>query len=74
MPPIDPTSSVTADQLTRALGEAVIRIWSNLPQDGKIICFRRRSRLKASPYHRTLRSPCTTSIHAPRTHWATRAK
>lgn len=33
MPPIDPTSSVTADQLTRALGEAVIRIWSNLPQD-----------------------------------------
>jgi hypothetical protein len=23
----------TADQLTRALGEAVVRIWSNLPQD-----------------------------------------
>jgi hypothetical protein len=22
-----------ADQLTRALGEAVVRIWSNLPQD-----------------------------------------
>src|SRR5262249_56916641 len=33
MPPTDPTSSVTADQLTRALGEAVVRIWSNLPQD-----------------------------------------
>jgi hypothetical protein len=33
MPPTHPTSSVTADQLTRALGEAVIRIWSNLPQD-----------------------------------------
>ena len=33
MPPTDPTPSVTADQLTRALGEAVIRIWSNLPQD-----------------------------------------
>ena len=23
----------TADQLIRALGEAVVRIWSNLPQD-----------------------------------------
>src|SRR6266513_1560654 len=33
MPPTDPTSSVIRDQLTRALGEAVIRIWSNLPQD-----------------------------------------
>jgi hypothetical protein len=30
---MDPIPSVTADQLTRALGEAVIRIWSNLPQD-----------------------------------------
>jgi hypothetical protein len=30
MPSIDPT---IRDQLTRALGEAVIRIWSNLPQD-----------------------------------------
>jgi hypothetical protein len=28
-----PIPSVTADQLTRALGEAVIRIWSNLPQE-----------------------------------------
>jgi hypothetical protein len=33
MPPTDPTSSVITDQLTRALGEAVIRLWSNLPQD-----------------------------------------
>ena len=30
MPPIDAT---TRDQITRALGEAVVRIWSNLPQD-----------------------------------------
>ncbi len=30
MPPID---SITKEQLTGALGEAVIRIWSNLPQD-----------------------------------------
>ncbi len=29
MPPID---SITKEQLTRALGQAVIRIWSNLPQ------------------------------------------
>jgi hypothetical protein len=33
MPSTDPTSSVITEQLTRALGEAVIRIWSNLPQD-----------------------------------------
>ena len=30
---MDPIPSVAADQLTCALGEAVIRIWSNLPQD-----------------------------------------
>ncbi len=30
---MDPIPSVAADQLTHALGEAVIRIWSNLPQD-----------------------------------------
>src|SRR6266702_2744867 len=39
MPPTDPTPSVTADQLTRALGEAVIRIWSNLPQDVQLHLF-----------------------------------
>jgi hypothetical protein len=30
---MDPINSVITDQLTRALGEAVIRIWSNLPQE-----------------------------------------
>ncbi len=39
---MDPIPSVTADQLTRALGEAVVRIWSNLPKTCKIIYFRRR--------------------------------
>ena len=39
MPPTDSTPSVTADQLTRALGEAVIRIWSNLPQDVQLHLF-----------------------------------
>ena len=29
----NPTSNVITEQLTRALGEAVVRIWSNLPQD-----------------------------------------
>ena len=33
MPPTNPTSSVITEQLTRALGEAVVRIWSNLPQE-----------------------------------------
>jgi hypothetical protein len=33
MPPTDRTSSVITEQLRRALGEAVIRIWSNLPQE-----------------------------------------
>jgi hypothetical protein len=28
-----PTDSTTKEQRTRALGGAVIRIWSNLPQD-----------------------------------------
>jgi hypothetical protein len=39
MPSTDPTPSVTVDQLTRALGEAVIRIWSNLPQDVQLHLF-----------------------------------
>jgi hypothetical protein len=37
---MDPIPSVTADQLTRALGEAVIRIWSNLAQDVQNHLFR----------------------------------
>jgi hypothetical protein len=30
---MNPIPTMTTDQLTRALGEAVVRIWSNLPQD-----------------------------------------
>jgi hypothetical protein len=30
---MDSISGVVVDQLTRALGEAVIRTWSNLPQE-----------------------------------------
>ncbi len=40
MPSTDPASSVNTGQLTRALGEAVIRIWSNLPQDVQDHLFR----------------------------------
>ena len=36
---MDPIPSVTADRLTQALGEAVIRIWSNLPQDVQHLLF-----------------------------------
>jgi hypothetical protein len=39
MPTTTPTSSVITDQLTRALGEAAIRIWSNLPQGVQIQLF-----------------------------------
>ena len=31
--PADPNLQAAPDRLTRALGEAVIRIWSNLPQE-----------------------------------------
>jgi hypothetical protein len=33
LPPTDSTTTIIMDQLTRALGEAVIRSWSNLPQE-----------------------------------------
>jgi hypothetical protein len=33
MPPTERTSRVITDQLTLALGEAVIRLWSNWPQE-----------------------------------------
>ena len=40
MPSTDPTSSLNTSQLTRALGEAVIRIWSNLSQEVQDRLFR----------------------------------
>jgi hypothetical protein len=40
MPPTDPTATIITDQLTRALGAAVIRIWSNLPQDVQDLLFK----------------------------------
>src|SRR5262245_31988507 len=43
MPSTNPSSSVIVDQLTRALGEAVIRIWSNLPQEVQDHLFKDRN-------------------------------
>ena len=57
-----PTDSTTKEQLTRALGGAVIRIWSNLPQDVQDHLFKERWRLKASPP--SLPSSCMTNIRA----------
>jgi hypothetical protein len=39
MAPTHPTSIAITEQLTRALGEAVIRIWSTLPQDVQVQLF-----------------------------------
>ena len=36
---MEPITSVITEQLTRALGEPVIRIWSNLPQDVQLHLF-----------------------------------
>jgi hypothetical protein len=74
MPPTNPTSSVITEQLTRALGEAVIRMGATCLKTFKIIYSRRRSHLRASRFERSLQSSCMISIHAPRTHWASLAK
>ena len=71
MPPID---SMTKEQLTRALGQAVIRIWSNLPQDVQDHLFKEAVAFKVSPLDLSLPFSCMTSIRARRTHWATLAK
>jgi hypothetical protein len=59
MPPTDPTSNVTTDQLTRALGEAVIRIWSNLPQEVQDHLFREA----VASQGETIRSQLAVFLH-----------
>jgi hypothetical protein len=71
MPPTDPT---TTDQLTRALGEAVIRIWSNLPQGVQNHLFQEAVTSQGESIRSQLAVFCMTSIRALRTHWATPAK
>ena len=65
MPSTDPTSSVNTGQLTRALGEAVIRIWSNLPQDVQDHLFREA----VASQGESIRSQLPVFLHAkhPRT-------
>ena len=59
MPQTDPTSNVTTDQLTRALGEAVIRIWSNLPQEVQDHLFREA----VASQGETIRSQLAVFLH-----------
>ena len=65
MPSTNPTSSVNTGQLTRALGEAVIRIWSNLPQDVQDHLFREA----VASQGESIRSQLAVFLHAkhPRT-------
>ena len=61
MPSTETSPSVAADQLTRALGEAVIRIWSDLPQEVQDHLFKgavaSRGRGKATAATRRRSSP-----------------
>jgi hypothetical protein len=66
-------SWLTVDQLTRALGEAAIWIWVTCLKACKFNYLKRRWHLKVKPSDRSLRFSCMTSIHAPRTHWASLA-
>jgi len=55
MPSTGPIPSVTANELSRALGEAVVRIWSNLPQEASS---------RSSPLHtRSRRCPRLDGHH-----------
>src|SRR6516165_1381200 len=54
-----PTASVTANQLTRALGEAVIRIWSNLPQEVQNRLFQEA----VTSHGETIRLPLAVFLH-----------
>jgi hypothetical protein len=71
MPPIH---SITKERLTRALGQAVIRIWSNLPQDVQDHLFREA----VASQGESIRSQLAVFLHDKhsrrRTHWATLAK
>jgi hypothetical protein len=55
----DPTPNVPTDQLTRALGEAVIRIWSNLPQEVQNHLFQEA----VTSQGESIRSPLAVFLH-----------
>ena len=56
---MNPIGGVTTDQLTRALGEAVIRIWSNLPQEVQNHLFREAVRSQGE----SIRSQLAVFLH-----------
>jgi DNA-binding XRE family transcriptional regulator len=74
MSPTGLSSSLITDQLTRALGQAVIRIWSNLPQDVQDHLFKEAVASQVSPLDLSLPYSYMTGIRVRRTHWATLAK
>jgi hypothetical protein len=59
MPSTGPNPSVTANQLTRALGEAVIRIWSNLPREVQNRLFQEA----VTSHGESLRLPLAVFLH-----------
>ena len=70
MPPTHPTSSVITEQLTRALGEAVIRIWSNLPQEVQNHLFQEA----VTSQGESIRSQLAVFLHDKHSRTVTRAK
>jgi hypothetical protein len=58
MPSTGPPS-VTANELTRALGEAVIRIWSNLPHDVQLHLFQEA----VTSHGESIRLPVAVFLH-----------
>jgi hypothetical protein len=60
MPPNNPiTSTLAADHLMRALGEAVVRIWSNFPHDVQNLLFQEAVRTQGE----SIRSQLAIFLH-----------
>jgi hypothetical protein len=72
--PTTPRSVGITDQLTRALGEAVIRLWSNLPQDVQDHLFKEAVTSEGESIRSQLAFSCTISMSAHLTRWASLAK
>ncbi|HKA81657.1 MAG TPA: hypothetical protein VKD43_16580 [Xanthobacteraceae bacterium] len=49
-----PISSATADRLTHALGEAIVRLWSSLPQEVQNHLFEEAVTLQGEPIRQQL--------------------
>jgi len=60
-----PITGVTEEQLTRALGEAVVRTWSYLPKDVQNCLFQEAVTSQGESIRPQLGSSFMTSIRAP---------